>query len=229
MSEKNFASYGDMETLVTEITSKINGKISKIESPTNRDIACVSSNGGVYDSGIKLKKQTVITIAKSNIKLTTNNFTIIEGIYSVAATSHGSSNNLHITSSDTAVATVSSEVTAEAGTDLLTITIYITPVGPGSCSIKILQDETTDYTGATEFINVNVERAYGEQTVTLSTSTETTVTLSDSCITANSLIDIAVSEWGLVPEDVTVSAGVCTVILPKVDSAHSVTVRIYVR
>ena len=71
--------------------------------------------------------------------------------------------------------------------------------------------------------------SYLEQTVTLSTSTDTTVTFSDASITANSLIDLAVSEWGLIPSNVVVASGTCTVTMPQVDSAHSVTVRIYVR
>jgi hypothetical protein len=71
--------------------------------------------------------------------------------------------------------------------------------------------------------------SYLEQTVTLSTSADTTVTFSDASITTDSCIDIATSEWGLVPSDVTVTTGVCTVTLPKADSAHSVKCRIYVR
>jgi hypothetical protein len=68
-----------------------------------------------------------------------------------------------------------------------------------------------------------------DQTVNLSTSASVTATFTDAAITANSLIDVACSEWGLVPDDVTVSAGTCVVTLPKVDTAHSVTLRIYVR
>jgi hypothetical protein len=71
--------------------------------------------------------------------------------------------------------------------------------------------------------------SYLEQTVTLSTLADTTVTFSDAKITTDSCIDIATSEWGLVPSDVTVTTGVCTVTLPKADSAHSVKCRIYVR
>ena len=71
--------------------------------------------------------------------------------------------------------------------------------------------------------------SYLEQTVTLSTSAETTATFTNAKITANSLIDLAVSEWGLIPSNVVVASGTCTVTMPQVDSAHSVTVRIYVR
>lgn len=70
---------------------------------------------------------------------------------------------------------------------------------------------------------------YFEQSATLSTSTTTTVTFTESEITTSSVIDIAVSEWGLTPEDVTVTTGVCTVTMPKVSTARSITVRIYVR
>ena len=71
--------------------------------------------------------------------------------------------------------------------------------------------------------------SYLEQTVTLSTSAETTATFTNAKITTSSVIDIAVSEWGLTPEDVTVTTGVCTVTMPKVSTARSITVRIYVR
>lgn len=71
--------------------------------------------------------------------------------------------------------------------------------------------------------------SYLEQTVTLSTSASTTVTFTDSSITANSFIEYACSQWDLVPESITGAAGSCTIVLPKVDSAQSVTVRIYVR
>lgn len=77
--------------------------------------------------------------------------------------------------------------------------------------------------------NSFMRNVYLEQTATLSTSTTTTVTFTDSSITTTSVIDLAVSEWGLTPDDVTVTTGVCTVTMPIVDSAHSVTVRIYVR
>ncbi len=70
---------------------------------------------------------------------------------------------------------------------------------------------------------------YLEQTVTLSTSATVAATFSNAKITANSLIDVAVSEWGTVPDDVTVSAGSCVVTMPIAETAHSVTVRIYVR
>ena len=73
------------------------------------------------------------------------------------------------------------------------------------------------------------QASYLEQTVTLSTSASTTVTFTDSNITANSFIEYACSQWDLVPESITGAAGSCTVVLPKVDSAQSVTVRIYVR
>ena len=77
--------------------------------------------------------------------------------------------------------------------------------------------------------NGNVLNKYLETTVTLSTSASTTVTFTDSSITANSFIEYACSVWDLVPESITGAAGSCTIVLPKVDSAQSVTVRIYVR
>ncbi len=73
------------------------------------------------------------------------------------------------------------------------------------------------------------QASYLEQTVTLSTSSSTTVTFTDSSITASSFIEYACSQWDLVPESITGAAGSCTIVLPTVESAQSVTVRIYVR
>jgi len=70
--------------------------------------------------------------------------------------------------------------------------------------------------------------AYLEQTVTLSTSAETTVTFTDSRFTANSCVDVA-TPWGIVPTNVVTAAGTCTITLPKVDSAQTISVRVYLR
>ena len=74
----------------------------------------------------------------------------------------------------------------------------------------------------------NVE-PYLEQSVTLSTSQTTTVTFTDSAFTANSVVDPAISVWGIFPEDVTVANGSCTVVMPKVSSAQTVTVGIFIK
>ena len=70
---------------------------------------------------------------------------------------------------------------------------------------------------------------YFEQSVTLSTSTTTTVTFTDARILATSVIDPAVSVWGIFPEDVTVASGSCTVVMPKVSTAQTVTVGIFIK
>ena len=91
--------------------------------------------------------------------------------------------------------------------------------------IEDIPTKTSDLTNDSNF----VVDTHFEQTVTLSTSAETTVTFSNSAILTTSLIDVAVSEWGTVPSDVTVTTGVCTLTFPIAYNAHSVTVRIYVR
>lgn len=69
-----------------------------------------------------------------------------------------------------------------------------------------------------------------EQTnIALSTSTTTTVTFTNANITANSFIEYGCSQWNLVPDDIVTSTGSCVITLPKVDTAATVTVRIYVR
>lgn len=70
---------------------------------------------------------------------------------------------------------------------------------------------------------------YFEQSVTLSTSQTTTVTFTDSAFTANSVVDPAISVWGIFPEDVTVASGSCTVVMPKVSTAQTITVGIFIK
>lgn len=68
-----------------------------------------------------------------------------------------------------------------------------------------------------------------KQDVTLSISTATTVTFSDNSITLNSIIDYFCSEWGIVPDNITVSNSNCIITMPKVSSAKTVTIGIFVR
>jgi hypothetical protein len=70
---------------------------------------------------------------------------------------------------------------------------------------------------------------YMEQTKTLSTSADTTFTFTNSAITANSVIQPYASIFGIVPSNITTSAGSCVVTIPKHDSAVSLKVRIYIR
>lgn len=70
---------------------------------------------------------------------------------------------------------------------------------------------------------------YMEQTKTLSTSTDTTYTFTNAAITADSVIQPYGSIYGIVPSNITTSAGSCVVTIPKHDSAVSLKVRIYIR
>lgn len=70
---------------------------------------------------------------------------------------------------------------------------------------------------------------YMEQTKTLSTSADTTYTFTNAAIKADSLIQPYGSIFGVVPSNITTSAGSCVVTIPKHDTAVSLKVRIYVR
>ena len=70
---------------------------------------------------------------------------------------------------------------------------------------------------------------YMEQTKTLSTSADTTFTFTNAAINADSLIQPFGSIFGIVPSNITASAGSCVVTIPKHDSAVSLKVRIYIR
>ena len=70
---------------------------------------------------------------------------------------------------------------------------------------------------------------YMEQTKTLSTSADTTYTFTNAAITADSVIQPYGSIFGIVPSNITTSAGSCVVTIPKNKTAVSLKVRIYIR
>lgn len=101
---------------------------------------------------------------------------------------------------------------------------------------------TISYTGTASATGVRYQRVgigtvyteidgtkYMEQTKTLSTSTDTTYTFTNAAITADSAILPLGSIFGIVPSNITVSAGSCVVTIPKHDTAVSFKVRIYIR
>lgn len=71
--------------------------------------------------------------------------------------------------------------------------------------------------------------SYMEQDVLLSTSDVTIATFTNAAITTDSDIEVSVSDWSCVPENVSATTGTCAVTLPKVDTAATVRVRIYIR
>jgi hypothetical protein len=85
------------------------------------------------------------------------------------------------------------------------------------------------YNGTTGKWENKPKEVYFEQSVTLSTSQTTTVTFSNAAFTANSVVDPAISVWGIFPEDVTVASGSCTVVMPKVSTAQTITVGIFIK
>lgn len=67
------------------------------------------------------------------------------------------------------------------------------------------------------------------QEVTASTTEETTATFEWEEITESSAIDVYTSVYGIVPSDVVTTAGECTVTLPTLPEAETITVAIYLR
>lgn len=124
---------------------------------------------------------------------------------------------------------------------------YLVLVGNGSSyPIEMTNADGTDFNDAlseNELLFVYVDthnpqkaillnkpkEVYFEQSVILSTSQTTTVTFTDSAFTANSVVDPAISVWGIFPEDVTVASGSCTVVMPKVSTAQTITVGIFIK
>ena len=79
-------------------------------------------------------------------------------------------------------------------------------------------------------LSSNKNKEYCEATITLSTSATTTATFYNAGITSDSVLEVGVSEWGLVPDSVSMSStGIATAVFPAVDSARSVTVRLYIK
>ena len=71
--------------------------------------------------------------------------------------------------------------------------------------------------------------AHMQQDVLLSTSDVTIATFTNAAITSDSDIEVSVSDWDCVPENVSATNGTCAVTLPQVDTAATVRVRIYIR
>lgn len=70
---------------------------------------------------------------------------------------------------------------------------------------------------------------YMEQTKTLSTSADVTYTFTNTAITTDSVIEPYASIFGIVPKSISVSAGSCSVVIPKHTSAASCKIRIYIK
>lgn len=101
---------------------------------------------------------------------------------------------------------------------------------------------TIDYTGTASDTGVRYQRVgidgvytevsgtkYMEQTVTLSTSGTTTVTFTNAAITSGSVIEPYYSEYGFAADSIVTTNGQSVLTLPKVDTAISLTVRIYIK
>lgn len=103
-------------------------------------------------------------------------------------------------------------------------TVSVASSGTASSTTVHKQTITVDGTG------VDVEGTiYMEQSITLDASNSTIATFTNAAITANSKIEVYVSTWNLVPEDVSCAAGTCAVTFPADEDASTITVRIYVR
>lgn len=103
-------------------------------------------------------------------------------------------------------------------------TVSVASSGTASSTTVRKQTITVDGTG------VDVEGTiYMEQSITLDASDPTIATFTNAAITANSKIDVYVSTWNLVPEDVSVAAGTCAVTFAADEDESTITVGIYVR
>jgi hypothetical protein len=103
-------------------------------------------------------------------------------------------------------------------------TVSVASSGTASSTTVHKQTITVDGTG------VDVEGTiYMEQSVTLDASDPTIATFTNAAITAASKIEVYVSTWNLVPEDVSCAAGTCAVTFPADEDESTITVGIYVR
>lgn len=103
-------------------------------------------------------------------------------------------------------------------------TVSVASSGTASSTTVHKQTITVDGTG------VDIEGTiYMEQSVTLDASDPTIATFTNAAITANSKIEVYVSTWNLVPEEVSCAAGTCAVTFAKDTNESTITVGIYVR
>ena len=106
---------------------------------------------------------------------------------------------------------------------------YVLPTASTSTLGGVKIDGTSVTIDANGVISAAQPLELEQTNIALSTSTTTTVTFTNANITVNSFIEYGCSQWNLVPDDIVTSAGSCVITLPKVDTATTVTVRIYVR
>ena len=104
------------------------------------------------------------------------------------------------------------------------ITVSVAKTGTASSSafrkqVITIDNVATDIDGS----------AYMEQSVTLSTSAATTVTFTNAAIDDGAMLTVTTSLWNLVPDDITLASGSCTITLPKWATAETIGVRLYVR
>ena len=116
--------------------------------------------------------------------------------------------------------------------------VSVDGTGTASSSVAHYQRVGVTDAGAVSPTYVEIDGTkYMQQTVaTTSTSATTVVTFTHADITDDSVIDVYVSEWGLVPDNVSCASGVggadgtCAVTLPVTTTAITdVVVRIYIR
>ena len=188
----------------------ISGKADKVSSPTSGDFASLDSNGNLTDSGKKASDFASSAIMDGQ---SIDSFGDVESALEDkvdAVSGKGLSTNDYTDADKAAVSNIP--------------TVSVTHTGTASSTGVRKQQITVNN------VSYDVDgSAYMEQSVTLSTSGTTAVTFTDASITANSQIQYGCSTWGIIPDDITCSSGSCVVTMPKVNTAATVTVRIYVR
>lgn len=110
--------------------------------------------------------------------------------------------------------------------DTLLDSIDVQSYGTASSTATSYQKIEVDGTAGS---NVITGSMYMQQSVTLSTSAETTATFTNSSITTSSAIEVFTTAESLTYKSMSISAGRCTVTFDSVDTATTITVRIYIK
>lgn len=214
---KNFSSFEDLNILFTRIGNILRGKPNVAEMTKEAYEALTPTQKN--DNTIRFLTNDMTGTRTCQVyELPTADASLINLIYQyVGATNANYTNGLFYQCQE-----ISTGVYGWVHKPMDNITV----TSSGTASSTNVSKQTITVNGTATDIEGTV---YMEQSVTLDASDPTIATFTNAAITAASKIEVFVSTWNLVPENVSCAAGTCAVTLPADEDESTITVGIYVR